>query len=258
MGGTILIPASAPAQGNCLPGAKCILPSVFPGVPADTPKITTPKNIKYLNGSFNNLVVDPSFEDDSFVYYLELLSVKSWLSWEDAGKINQNSNCTLCDSVDLTLKHVEGWIDSASLGLSTGLAVGAPPSVSTIGSTFTSTFGLTGATEESFTKKFTLDCCSNTRFLYILNYEESSFKIGWQKDILGGWQDQGFQIYRATDVGVGLDQQTIDGSCEEIPPPPVPVPAPLPVLGIAAAIKKTRDLRRLRSCIKAQRNISQS
>jgi len=126
--------------------------------------------------------------------------------------------------------------------------------VSTIGSTFSSTFGLTGAIEESITKKFTLDCCSNTRFLYQLNYEESSFKIGWQKDILGGWQDQGFQIYRATDVGVGLDERTIDGTCEEIPP--VPVPAPLPFLGIAAAFKKTRDLRRLKSFNKVQRTIS--
>ncbi len=220
-------PVAVHALNNCRPGSNCELPGAFPGVPPQTKATFTEKKQVFLGGAFNDSVTDPSNGDDSFIYYLELVGTETYVSWVDTGKVNENSQCTICDSVSRTLKYQSGWTNSATFGLNIGLTVGAPPATATLGSTFSTNYSLSQSVEESITKNFTLDCCSRTRFLYLLNHEDSIFKIGWQKDVFNGWEDQGFKIYRANKIDVGLDERTINGKC-------VPVPEPSTILSLLA------------------------
>mgnify|MGYP001155381297 CR=1 FL=1 len=212
----LMYPVTAHASSNC-GGDTCTLPPVFPGVPQPKQPVITKINNIIINGMFNKNATDPTWADDSFIYYLEHLDKKTQISFAATGNINTNKDCTNCDSVSISNSRQVGWTNSATLGISTGLDLGRPGATSNFGNSLSQTFGYSQAVERMKTKDFTLNCCSRTRFLDEIYTETDRFLIGWQKDRIGWWEDMKKQVYSVTKTDFGLTEITLDGTC--IPEP---------------------------------------
>ena len=87
-------PTLAASGTNCGPGT-CTAPELPANTLPSTPPVTNNLNQVLLNGNFNGLAPDPSFGDDSFVYYIKLVSLTTWKEYKALAQ-QTNESCTDC------------------------------------------------------------------------------------------------------------------------------------------------------------------
>jgi len=202
--------ASAPAFAsgtNCSAGT-CNAPALPPNTLPSTTPVVENRNEVLLNGSYNGLAPDPSFGDDSFIYYIKLLSVTTWKEYKALAQ-QTNDSCSDCMPLPVSLKATNGWTDTTGFSLNLGYSAGG----ATLGATLQKQTALQASEEISVSPTFQLACCSANVVFKEDAYYKYTFDIAWQQDLVGGWQDMGHQQYTATGVLSGVKVVTALGSC---------------------------------------------
>ncbi len=211
--GVIGLQEPARAGSNCSSGS-CQLPAVPPEPPATRP-IFTPRSQVILNGVFNPYMEDPSWGDDSFMYYKELIGTWQWKTYQTIAQ-QSNTSCTTClpttvSLVTPTAPEVDIKIDlNANLfansetikasAVSTQpvptkvnpLDAFLPQDLAKISSPVDSDAGnaLTNdLTSKDIAVTYNLDCCSANRILKETLHEVDSYLERWQIDHIFGWVD---------------------------------------------------------------------
>lgn len=192
---------------NCSPGT-CNTPALPANTLPDTPAVTQNLNQVLLNGNFNGLAVDPSFGDDSFVYYIKLVSLTTWKGYQALAQ-QTNENCTNCLPITVGFKATNGWTDATTFGLNLGYSADG----ATLGATLQKQVALQASREVNFSTTFQLACCSANVVFEEDAFYKYTFDIAWQQDVVGGWNDMGHQMYTATGVLSGFKVVTNLGSC---------------------------------------------
>ncbi|MGM3305776.1 hypothetical protein ACSQ6I_07245 [Anabaena sp. WFMT] len=236
------------ATNNCGLGRCQGLPSEvgsasFQETISDWINIVPPKPV--IPGSFNANKEDPSNEDDSFLYYLNIDRYRSYNLFERITQTRNNS-CTSCaSSVKQTWTYQKSHTSILTESFTTQLQTLFNSSLGTIGQQVNTSLTFTDQWNNQITQgteitEENINCCSVVAWFRQYKITEIQLDIGYQKDYFGGWENHFLPDKTLKSIEfIGLDRRTAQGVCTT--PEPSLIASLFLTVGFAfTSVKKTR------------------
>ena len=178
-------------------GVICVRPNFAPS-PQTPAGQTIPFTVLFGSPSgFDPKRTDPTFEDDSFNYYLRIGAGNATYIWIQ-GATQANDSCDISRTITFTDSYQKTYTQTSSQSIQSSLTYTLGANVATIGSTI----GATASISESFTQgmtsqisdSVTIPKCSVVTWWHQYRIADFEFYQGRQKDLdligLFAWRDE--------------------------------------------------------------------
>ncbi len=180
---------------------------------------------------FNPNAPDPSFGDDSFIYYLHIEKYRTYFQFDKLFQVT-NRSCINCSDYERDWNYQTSYtyLESSTIQSEIQSQLGNELANigSKIGSSITFSNQWTSTEEQGETISEELDCCTGVAWYSQYKITEIVLDIGIQTDELDFWgvSDNNDTVFFAQEF-IGKERITEKGEC---------VPEPLTILGAATAV----------------------